>query len=769
MMAARMKLLRPMEGWITFALALVVVACVPAAALAADWVPKDEGLVPLAIVGLLIGRWLGRRAGWDWRVWLPVGASVGLMASFSVASHTVLFILPGSGERVLEFVQRLGLWLRAAATRGTSDDPDVFLFLASLLCWLAVFWSARIQYRRHRPLLSLLPLIVPTAVSVFYSQSGIGWLVALLGCGTLLSVAGELSNSQRTWESRGVDYATDLESTAAGAAIAASLVVTTLSYFAPQFSLSDVSDRLGDAFHGPSAEVEDAAERLFGGVSPARRGSASGGGPSSYLPRSRLLGGSPELLDSVVMKVWTDEPPPPPEYLVGEREYMRPPPHYWHGVSFDDYSGRGWSVTIDARGPAEGELPVFVPPSYDEVDQRFEFTSSHGDTLYALSVPAIVTGPIESIWHTAPAELRELDGAGEELPDDGDLAGLASEVVSYTVVSRVPKPTASALRMVPARYAAQVVDLYLQLPNTVPRRVIDLAEEVTSPGATVYEKVRLVEQYLRQYPYSLEVDAPPEGRDVADFFLFDSREGYCDYYATAFVVMARAVGIPSRLVSGYVGGQYDDLSGAYLIRQYNSHSWPEVYFPGWGWIGFEPTGSQPVRELPEEVRLPSQAVAAPSGPSGRVVRSRWRMAGLAIAGATTVGLLVLWARRRRRRAPPPLTVPSIWNRIAEAGRRMGLAPDPALTPHEYAEVLALEMDARARRTRYLQQDWLELAQRGGATARTLAEMYTARAYSQRQVREWDEAAARRQWERLRPPLRWFRWLGKPSGPSAEAK
>jgi len=759
-MAVPWRVMRPKEGWGMFLLAATAAMCLPAAAVAAEWVPKDDGLIPLALVALLVGRWLAASRYSGSAVWLPVSLSLGLMSALSVSSHTLLFVTPESIDGVWEFLGRLGTWINAAATGGTSDDPDIFLLFAALGCWVAVFWFARAQRRGQRPLLALVPLLIPTSATVFYSEIGFEWLVGLLVCGTLLAVAGNLTASQRRWEASGVDYATDLEATAVLAALSASFVVALVSYFGPQLSLSDISDRLDRAFGGPSADVEDAAERLFGGVAPAMRGSAGEDGASGYLPRSRLLGGNPGLLDTIVMMVWTDEPPPLPEYIHPERALVRQPPHYWQGVSFDSYSGRGWAVTVGSRDPASGELPVFAPPLHREVTQRYEFTAPHGDTLYALSVPRIVTGSVEAIWREAGEDQEAGDDAPEGSSQERDLAGLASDVTSYSVVSLVPQPTASGLRSAPAEYDQGIIDLYLDLPGSVPRRVRELAAEVTAPAETVYERARLLEQFLRQYPYSLEVSRPPAGKDVADFFLFEAREGYCDYYATAYVVMARSVGIPARLVSGYVGGQYDDLSGAFLVRQYNSHSWPEVFFPGWGWIAFEPTGSQPVRELPEEILLPSDVVSRPSGVPARVIRSRWRTAGLTLLGLGTFSLLAYWLAHRRRHLPPPLTVPDVWIQMGEAGRRMGLMPDPALTPREYADSLAAEMTERATCTRRLQQDWLRLADQGGATARSLAEMYTVRAYARRRVREWDEAVARRQWERLRRPLRWFKWLGR---------
>lgn len=85
--------------------------------------------------------------------------------------------------------------------------------------------------------------------------------------------------------------------------------------------------------------------------------------------------------------------------------------------------------------------------------------------------------------------------------------------------------------------------------------------------------------------------APPPDRDAVDWFLSNSREGYCDYFASAMAVMARSLGIPSRVVSGYSTGTLDPACGTYEVRQENAHSWPELFFPAYGWVRFEPTPS----------------------------------------------------------------------------------------------------------------------------------------------------------------------------------
>jgi transglutaminase-like putative cysteine protease len=95
---------------------------------------------------------------------------------------------------------------------------------------------------------------------------------------------------------------------------------------------------------------------------------------------------------------------------------------------------------------------------------------------------------------------------------------------------------------------------------------------------------------LRQYPYSLEVTGPPPNVDPVAYFLFELQAGYCDYYASAMVVMARSLGLPARMGVGYLA-QPADEAGVQTIRQLHGHSWAEIYFAGVGWVEFEPTGS----------------------------------------------------------------------------------------------------------------------------------------------------------------------------------
>ena len=126
-------------------------------------------------------------------------------------------------------------------------------------------------------------------------------------------------------------------------------------------------------------------------------------------------------------------------------------------------------------------------------------------------------------------------------------------------------------------------------------RVQILARQITASAPTTYDKVRAIEAWLGAHvKYSLNAPLAPRGVDVVDDFLFRSRVGWCEQVASSLVVMARSVGIPARLATGFVPGTRDALTGQFVVRERDAHAWAEIYFPGVGWQGFDPTASVPL-------------------------------------------------------------------------------------------------------------------------------------------------------------------------------
>ena len=175
---------------------------------------------------------------------------------------------------------------------------------------------------------------------------------------------------------------------------------------------------------------------------------------------------------------------------------------------------------------------------------------------------------------------------------------------AYRMISFVSIATDEDLREAPTEYSGFISDHYLQLPPTLPQRVRDLAERVTTGLDNPLDKAVAIRDYLRSpaFTYSQDIEAPPSDMDGVDWFLFESKTGYSDYYGSAMAVMLRAVGVPARMAAGYAPGELSE-SGYRVIRDRDSHGWVQAYFPDYGWIDFEPTP-----QWPEHQRVPVPAV-----------------------------------------------------------------------------------------------------------------------------------------------------------------
>src|SRR6516225_3230015 len=163
--------------------------------------------------------------------------------------------------------------------------------------------------------------------------------------------------------------------------------------------------------------------------------------------------------------------------------------------------------------------------------------------------------------------------------------------VRYLGISRLPPRDAAKLRAAGTAYPTGIASAYLQLPARLDRRIPELAREVTKKSPTPFDKALRIESYLRgSYAYTLNLTGKP-GQDPLAHFLFETRAGHCEYFASAMAIMLRTLGIASREVNGFLPGEYNDLAGDYIVRASDAHSWVEVYFPGEGWQVFDPTPS----------------------------------------------------------------------------------------------------------------------------------------------------------------------------------
>lgn len=165
---------------------------------------------------------------------------------------------------------------------------------------------------------------------------------------------------------------------------------------------------------------------------------------------------------------------------------------------------------------------------------------------------------------------------------------------SYEAVSQIPQPSPQTLRSLSGKYPQGYGLMYASLPPNLDPRVSDLAHQVTSKATNDYDRAVALQQYLREnFSYTLQLpDRTPS--DPIAHFLFVRKRGHCEYFASAMAVMLRTLGIPSRLVNGFRNGEYNDLTGSYIVRARNAHTWVEAYMPAVGWTSFDPTPAEAI-------------------------------------------------------------------------------------------------------------------------------------------------------------------------------
>jgi transglutaminase-like putative cysteine protease len=185
-------------------------------------------------------------------------------------------------------------------------------------------------------------------------------------------------------------------------------------------------------------------------------------------------------------------------------------------------------------------------------------------------------------------------------------------------------PTIEELRAAGTEYPEWVTEKFLQLPDDLPQSIRDLAASVTADSDTPYDKAGAITRYLRgNIKYAPTIPKPPADADPLEWILFSHREAYCVYYASAEVVMLRSLGIPARMAVGFSQGtgtsaveglpeEAEEIAiNTYTVRRNNAHAWPEVYFPGIGWVEFEPTGNQSPLDRPLAPRDGADAAQGP--------------------------------------------------------------------------------------------------------------------------------------------------------------
>lgn len=585
------------------------------AAIALVWTLKisirglnDAAFLPVAIPAMVLAYWLG------WRNWpahqtaaflISIGVPLILMEVTRTSSvvwqllihlpELQLKLLTGwlTGQSVdlsffrIQFDELLNLveiFLRGLVIDGAEPGPALLELTWDVPLFMVSAWSGWWTSRHNSILIALTPSLAMQALLLNYARRPEGLMLQV--CAFILIF---LMGFHQKWSLSKSESRTQgkVRLETYGTVFILSTVLALAAGLVPHSPAQEQAAKQPPAQQeGMATSEQNVIEEITGSTN---NNSSSPPG----LPQDHQISAPPQSLMDVIFLASDDESAFSGEGEI-EGEPAVKPGHYWRWITYDQYSGRGWSSTPTTNTSYSADQPLFEfsGEGYDMVHQTIIKASATDDHLYWPGSLMRADQPVDTTWRTSPPS--------EDPLLHMDMLGTLVQAQQYSADSLIPQFNETQLRAASQVYPTEILQKYLSLPRDISQRVRDLAVTLTYQAQNPYDKAKAIETYLRSYPYTLDVPALPENKEIADYFLFEIKTGYCEYYATSMVVLARTVGLPARMVIGYASNEFDPESGQYIVRQANAHSWVEIYFPEIGWVEFEPTASQPPIERQQQ-------------------------------------------------------------------------------------------------------------------------------------------------------------------------
>jgi transglutaminase-like putative cysteine protease len=644
--------------------------------------------------------------------------------------------------------ERLQTWLIGLTRSVIVNDDLVRNMVWLLVLWLVSAWAGWFM-RKRNAVLTLMPSIALLALVASYSERKIESVWMIMCVLLLLMGAWNYKNHTRQWEIQKFDYSESISFDVTQAVLLVSIFIAALAFFTPSISWREIRDQLRE-WNRPSKNETAEMLGIQQPVAPAKNIIPYHVPP---LPREHLLSGGFANSEKVVMTIQTGELPPMPY----ASNAVIPPRYYWRSVTYDRYIGAGWETSsappqsFQANSPL---IPGFLT-GYKLLHLDVEMQQPEGKLFWS-GMLSSADVPLSVNWRVRPQSGLFPD---QSALLQADIFAAATKADAFRVDSYVPIATLDALRAASTEYPDEVASRYLVLPDSVPERVQALAREITQGQANPYEKAKAIERYLRtKYPYDLNVPVPPDDQDIADYFLFDLKKGYCDYFATAMVVLARSSGLPARFVSGYAPGSYDSINAQYIVREMDAHSWAEVYFPEVGWVEFEPTASVPEIERAQPNEL-AQALEESQTPTQKLLL-QFHLQKAIYWILPFVGILALFIlyfafleKWMVVRLAPALAIERLHRRYYRLGRPLVGNRTRAETASEFLVKLLNKVDELNEGSRFTKI--LSVLQ---SEAATLTNIYHASLFTDHRIKKKDAYTAWHSWRRLRWRLLFARIL-----------
>lgn len=559
--------------WAAIALLFVLLQTVAARLVATSWTPFLYLTQTCTYLGFVVGTALGysqfRRRTTRWLSFFYMLLMLPLQWTLVIDQRVSL------EEQLASVAGRLYFSISDFLARRPVEDPFFFVAIMTIAFWIFSS-SAGFQLTRHQNYLAaVLPSTIGLLIIQSYDNSVAGrlWILAFFAFIALL-LLGRLHflQNQKSWRERRVflspDNSLDMTTTMA---VAAGLIILVSWTLPASLSSLDAAARSWNRLTSPwrnfTQRMENAVEALEA-PSVGRRG--------EFFGTELALGLGFPLSDSVMFTVQV------PELPTAER----PPRYYWRGRTYDHFVEGQWYTTGTTR---EEYSPTSDISALINVEQKepAHFIFNTGQTAFSL-----LYAPAQPVWVSRPGSTLTIPAEPGRDIVSWNASPMLQAGETYQVDAVLSNPNLTQLREAGQEYPQWVTDKYLQLPEDFSPRIRQLASDITAESSTPYDKAAAITRYLRDnIEYVPVLEELPRNQDLLEWILFEYKQGYCVYYASSEILMLRSLGIPARMAVGFAQGERAD-ENRFTVRSFHAHAWPEVYFPGIGWVEFEPTANQ---------------------------------------------------------------------------------------------------------------------------------------------------------------------------------
>lgn len=557
--------------WFSAMLLIFIVFSVSVRLNTTHWTADLGYVESMAVLGTILGLAVGvshfKKSTQGWLVFFY---------TIAIVPANLSRIISGENTQLGQMTSLLGrLYVSFSLLFTGKPVPDSIFFVSQMavIFWLVGLVSG-INLMRTRSILQiLLPSLLPLLLIQYYDgyQPERIWSVALyFFLGLMLAGRINLLNSRTRWAEGHVIVGSDPEFDLNRNIFTTAAILILLAWLLP--APSAVIPAAAKAWQGISAPLQNLNHRwndIFAALQSGRP-IPSGEFYGAAMGLGRTAGKGESTLFSVHA--------PTPNL----------PRQYWRMRVYDTYQKGVWQNNQVETEPFDPANDILTPAGFLP-DPPMLFTFS-----WASNPSGVLITPLVPVWASRKGSIQVSSTAvGAADPLSWYVSRQIQPGDSYSVRAYVLNPTQKQLRET-GEIPDWIRNRYLQVPQEIAESYRQLANQITSLAPTNFDKAEAVTSYLRNtIQYSETIPAPPLDVDPMEWFLFEHKAGFCNYFASADVLLLRSVGIPARLAVGFAEGD-PRPNNMFLVRGQDIHAWPEVYFPNSGWVQFEPTTSQNV-------------------------------------------------------------------------------------------------------------------------------------------------------------------------------